>query len=154
MLTQKIETLLHWPSYTSEQFLLLHHTPSIQEVIVGRPHGACVPKFTVEVNANIAEEQWPFFKKFGGQPFPADHVKKAGEEIDELCHILEQEGVIVRRPELIDFSADYKTPDFYSASGVHAAMPRYMIACSGTSDSTIFLHYDMYIALKSFIFLS
>ena len=25
-----------------------------------------MPKFTVEVNANIAEEQWPFFKKFGG----------------------------------------------------------------------------------------
>ena len=111
--------------------LLLYHIPSIQEVIVGRPHGACVPKFTVEVNANIAQEQWPFFKKFGGQPFPADHVRKAGEEIDELCHILEQEGVIVRRPELIDFSVDYKTPDFYSASGVHAAMPRYTIGCSG-----------------------
>ena len=46
------------------------------------------------------------------------------EEIEEFCHILEMEGVRVRRPEPIEFVEDYKTPDFYSPSGLYAAMPR------------------------------
>ena len=37
--------------------------------------------------------------------------------------MLSGEGVKVRRPEIIDFSEVYKTPDF-STSGLYAAMPR------------------------------
>ena len=71
----------------------------------------------------MPEEHWPFFKEFGGRPFPTDHVRKASEEMDELCRILEKEGVTVRRPAVIDSSVDYSTPDFHSTCG-HAAMPR------------------------------
>lgn len=82
-----------------------------------------MPPFTLEVKASMPEEQWHFFKEFGGRPFPIDHIKKATEEIEELCHILEQEGVTVRRPVVIDSSKDYQTPDFHSTCG-HGAMPR------------------------------
>ena len=83
-----------------------------------------MPKFTVEVKASTHEKNWPFFEKNGSRPFPIEHVKKAIEEIEELCRILEMEGVRVRRPEPINYLEDYKTPDFYSPSGLYAAMPR------------------------------
>ena len=94
-------------------------------MIVGRPEGACVPEFSVEVKANTYEKYWPFFQKYGGKPFPNEHVARAVEEIEEMCFILEQEGVTVRRPEPINFEEDYKTPDFQSSSGLYSAMPRW-----------------------------
>ena len=92
---------------------------------MGRAEGACVPKFTVEVKANTPKQYWPFYEKFGGNLFPTEHIKKAANEIDELCRILEMEGVKVRRPEPTNFLKEYKTPDFYSPCGFYAAMPRY-----------------------------
>ena len=64
--------------------------------------------------ANTYEKHWPFYEKFGGQSFPADHLKKAVAEIEEMCNILRHEGVTVRRPEPIDWSMQYTTPDFTS----------------------------------------
>ena len=66
--------------------------------------GATVPEFSLEVKAIIDEKEWPFFKAFGGQSFPVEHLEKAHLEIEELCSILQHEGVKVRRPEPIDFS--------------------------------------------------
>lgn len=83
-----------------------------------------MPKFTVEVKANTYEKHWPFYEKNGGRPFPVEHLKKAVEEVEELCYILESEGVKVRRPEPVSYQEDFKTPDFYSPSGLYAAMPR------------------------------
>ena len=91
---------------------------------MGRAEGACVPKFTMEVKANTYEKHWPFYEKFGGNRFPTDHLKKAVEEIEEFCRILEMEGVKVRRPEPMSYLQEYKTPDFYSPCGLYAAMPR------------------------------
>ena len=96
----------------------------VQEVIVGRAEGACVPKFTVEVKTNAPKKHWAFYKKFSGRPFPPEHIKKASEEIEELCRVLEMEGVKVRRPEPMNYHEEYKTPDFYSPSGFYSAMPR------------------------------
>ena len=66
--------------------------------------GATVPKFTVEVKANTYEKNWPFFEQFGGQSFPKEHLKKAESEVEEFCNILHHEGVIVRRPDAMNFS--------------------------------------------------
>lgn len=86
--------------------------------------GACVPKFTIEVKANTYEKHWPFYMKHGGGHFPTEHMNKAIEEIEEFCRILEHEGVTVKRPDPIDFKREYKTPDFYSPTGLYSAMPR------------------------------
>ncbi|TTP59341.1 Glycine amidinotransferase, mitochondrial [Bagarius yarrelli] len=69
-------------------------------------------------------------EKYGGQTFPEEHLKKAITEIEEMCNILRHEGVIVRRPEPIDWSVDYKTPDFTS-TGMYAAMPRDILLVVG-----------------------
>ena len=102
-----------------------------QEVIVGRVEGACVPQFSIEVKANTYEKYWPFYQHRGGKPFPAKHLTKAVGEIEELCRVLEGEGVTVRRPETVDFSQSYKTPDFETASGLYAAMPRDILIVIG-----------------------
>ncbi|KAM9270822.1 glycine amidinotransferase, mitochondrial [Cariama cristata] len=102
----------------------------LEEVIVGRAENACVPPFSVEVKANTYEKYWEFYQKFGGQSFPKDHVKKAIAEIEEMCNILKREGVIVKRPDPIDWSVKYKTPDFES-TGMYAAMPRDILLVVG-----------------------
>ncbi|XP_053127727.1 glycine amidinotransferase, mitochondrial isoform X4 [Hemicordylus capensis] len=102
----------------------------LEEVIVGRAENACVPPFSVEVKANTYEKYWGFYQKFGGQSFPREHVKKAIVEIEEMCNILKMEGVVVKRPEPLDWSAKYKTPDFES-TGMYAAMPRDILLVIG-----------------------
>ncbi|XP_063782055.1 glycine amidinotransferase, mitochondrial [Pseudophryne corroboree] len=102
----------------------------LEEVIVGRPENANVPPFTVEVKANTYEKYWPFYQKHGGHGFPQEHVKKAVQEIEEMCNILRLEGVTVQRPEVIDWSVQYKTPHFES-SGLYAAMPRDILLVVG-----------------------
>lgn len=103
---------------------------TLEEVIVGRVEGATVPPFTVEVKANTYEKNWDFFAQHGGQSFPRDHLQKATEEIEDFCNILKHEGVIVQRPDPIDFSENYKTPDFES-TGMYSAMPRDILTVIG-----------------------
>ena len=102
----------------------------LEEVIVGRIEGANIPPLSIEVKANTYEKYWEFYKQNSGKPFPKQHVQKATEEIEELCCILEQEGVFVRRPDIIEFGEEYKTPDFVS-TGLYAAMPRDIIIVIG-----------------------
>ena len=63
-----------------------------------------MPECSVEVKANTYEKNWPFFNQFGGQSFPKEHLKKGHAEVEEFCNILRHEGVVVRRPEAMDFS--------------------------------------------------
>lgn len=61
-----------------------------------------------------------------GDPPPLRREHAAAKELDNFAHILEQEGVIVRRPEVRkgDFDRPIITPDFESKSQLYAAMPR------------------------------
>ena len=50
--------------------------------------------------------------------------------MDEVCKILELEGVTVKRPEIIDWSKEVKTP-WFEAQGMYAAMPRDILMTVG-----------------------
>ena len=103
---------------------------TLQEVIVGRVEGSAIPQFEANVKVDAPPRYWNFFQQYGGQPFPKDLVETASKELNEFCKILEAEGVTVRRPDIIDFSNSYKTPDF-EASGLYAAMPRDILIVIG-----------------------
>ncbi|XP_064647679.1 glycine amidinotransferase, mitochondrial-like isoform X2 [Lineus longissimus] len=75
-------------------------------------------------------DSWPLFQKNAGQPFPKKFMDEAEKEINELVHILEQEGVKVRRPDLVDHGKTFETPDF-KASGMYCAMPRDILMVVG-----------------------
>ena len=102
----------------------------LEEVIVGCPVNAHVPPFTIEVKAANFERNHEFFMKNGGKPFPKAIMDKARAEIENVCEILRQEGVTVRRPEVIDHGKEYTTPDFTS-TGMYAAMPRDILTVIG-----------------------
>ena len=57
---------------------------------------------------------WEIFKNNAGKSFPEEILTKARLEIGEVCKVLEQNGITVRRPEPVDFSMEYVTPDFRS----------------------------------------
>ena len=76
----------------------------LEEVIVGVPHNTTVPPLTMELKASIQDKNWAWFKENEGQLFPQEVVNEAIKETDYLCHVLEQEGVTVRRPDIIDHS--------------------------------------------------
>ncbi len=102
----------------------------LEEIIVGRVDGATVPPFDAVVKANTYPQNWWFFQQYGGQAFPAELVEKAKAELEEFCSVLRGEGVTVRRPDPVDFSHHYRTPDFES-SGLYAAMPRDILITIG-----------------------
>ena len=56
------------------------------------------------MKANTYEKNWPFFNRYGGQSFPKEHLIKAQDEVEEFCSILRHEGIIVRRPDALNFS--------------------------------------------------
>jgi glycine amidinotransferase len=103
---------------------------TLQEVIVGHVKGAKIPPFEANVKVDAPPKYWEFFQKHGGHPFPEELVEAASQELEEFCHVLEAEGVTVRRPDIMDFSQTYQTPDFTS-SGMYAAMPRDILIVMG-----------------------
>nr|XP_039249159.1 glycine amidinotransferase, mitochondrial-like isoform X2 [Styela clava] len=84
----------------------------LEEVIVGRPEGACVPRFSIEVKANTNHRHWEWYEKNGGKSFPQEHITRAIAQVEEFCNILRHEGIVVRRPDILDWSKEYETPDF------------------------------------------
>ncbi|XP_077986231.1 glycine amidinotransferase, mitochondrial-like [Glandiceps talaboti] len=102
----------------------------LEEIIVGRVDGAHIPPLTDEVKTNVNKKQWEFFASNEGNPFPREHMMKAYSEIEEFCNILQHEGVIVRRPDIVDHSKQFTTPDF-TATGMAAAMPRDLLLVVG-----------------------
>ncbi|MCD8542713.1 MAG: amidinotransferase [Gammaproteobacteria bacterium] len=65
-----------------------------------------------------------------GKPFPEELVNKAEKELNDFVHILEQEGIVVKRPTPFDFTQTYKTPHI-ETSGLYAAMPRDVLTVIG-----------------------
>ncbi len=103
----------------------------LEEVIVGSVRGACVPAWDVSLAATLPEIHAEFYRRHGGTPFPAELVAAAERDLDELVHILEGEGVTVRRPDPVDFARPFATPDWASPGGLYAAMPRDILLVVG-----------------------
>ncbi|MBD1823057.1 amidinotransferase [Cyanobacteria bacterium FACHB-DQ100] len=95
----------------------------LEEVIVGRLEGATIPPSHPAVTFNIPKKSARLLKIFGGMPYPRFLIKRAQKQLDEFIHILQAEGVTVRRPDVLNFSATYKTP-YWSSRGHCVACPR------------------------------
>lgn len=103
----------------------------LEEVVVGIIDGAAVPDWHISLQATMPENQWKFFRQFGGKPFPEEQIQAAKRDLDTFVHILETEGVIVRRPDVINHAIPYSTPEWGSPGGLYAAMPRDVILVIG-----------------------
>lgn len=103
----------------------------LEEVIVGVLDGASIPPWHVTMAATMPPNQWSFFRHSGGAPFPREQIEAAKKDLDEFIHILEAEGVTVRRPDIVNFSVPYSTPNWECAGGLYAAMPRDVLLVVG-----------------------
>jgi glycine amidinotransferase len=103
----------------------------LEEIIVGVIEGASIPSWHITLQVTMPEKHWQFYQKFGGKPFPKEQIEAAKKDLDEFVHILKSEGVIVRRPEVINHNVPYSTPNWESPGGLYAAMPRDTILIIG-----------------------
>ncbi|WP_197321540.1 amidinotransferase [Saccharomonospora sp. NB11] len=95
----------------------------LEEVVVGIVDEACFPPWHVALPPVLPENMHETFRTQAGKPFPKERIEAARRELDEFAHILEAEGVTVRRPEPIPQDTTYSTLH-WSSTGMYAAMPR------------------------------
>jgi glycine amidinotransferase len=92
-------------------------------VIVGRLEGATVPGAHVVVASNVPRPVARLCRLAGGFHYPRFLTRPAQRELEGFIGLLEAEGVVVRRPEVADFSVPYRTPR-WGSRGFTAACPR------------------------------
>ncbi|MFG2357011.1 amidinotransferase [Streptomyces sp. NPDC048521] len=95
----------------------------LEEVIVGIVDGAAFPTWHAALPPVLPENQHETFRRMAGKPFPPERVAAARAELEQFAHILEAEGVTVRRPEPIPQRQPYRTLH-WTSTGMYAAMPR------------------------------
>jgi glycine amidinotransferase len=95
----------------------------LEEVIVGRLEGATIPSAHISVTCNLPPFAAKVFRLAGGFRYPKWMVRLAQRELDQFIHILEGEGIKVRRPDIINFARPYRSP-YWCARGFSTACPR------------------------------
>jgi glycine amidinotransferase len=104
----------------------------LEEIIVGVVEGARVPPWEPVTPAVVHhEELLGFYGQHGGRPWPQELLDAAQADLNEFVHILESEGVTVRRPAPYHTAASFSTPDFKSRSSCGALMPRDVLLVIG-----------------------
>jgi glycine amidinotransferase len=102
----------------------------LEEVIVGIVDGAMVPSWHTIHRATVLPGQEKQMESLAKRtekqplPYPEWLVQAASKCVEGFAHILESEGVIVRRPDVVDYSASFRTPDWEVMNGFCAANPR------------------------------
>ena len=63
---------------------------------------------------------WKWIEENAGRPHPPEVVQRAAEQIEELCRVLQAEGVCVKRPEVMrwDELGTFRTPYVEDGGGV------------------------------------
>ena len=95
----------------------------LEEIIVGRLEGATIPSDHITVTFNLPQKAAKFYKLAAGWKYPNWMKKLAHKELDGFIRVLEVEGITVKRPDIVDFSKKFSTPD-WSSRGFCVACPR------------------------------
>lgn len=103
----------------------------LEEVIVGLVDGASFPPWHIALAAPLPDHQRDTFRRNAGRPFPAEQVAAAKRELEEFVHLLEGEGVKVRRPVPAHHLQSYSGLG-WTSTGLYNAMPRDVLLVVGT----------------------
>ncbi|KMJ45350.1 amidinotransferase [Xenorhabdus khoisanae] len=95
----------------------------LEEVIVGIVNGARFPAWHMALEPVLPDNQIVNFQRNAGRSFPKEFIESASKELEEFVHILESEGVKVRRPDVQDQSQVFGAPG-WASTGLYCAMPR------------------------------
>jgi glycine amidinotransferase len=95
----------------------------LEEIVVGRLEGATIPSNHISVTFDVPQKLARLYRFVGGRRYPKLLIEPAQRELDAFIRILEAEGVTVRRPDVVDFSRPFSTPDWRS-KGFCTSCPR------------------------------
>jgi len=97
----------------------------LEEVVVGRIEDSVFPPRHPYVLGGVPKNLYDFLIILGGLKRRPNSifVEPAQKELDEFVSILEAEGVVVRRPEIVDHSKRFSTPEWKS-KGYTSSCPR------------------------------
>lgn len=99
----------------------------LEEVIIGALDGAIFPEWNTINVATVPPGEWLAAERSvggGGSPYPPEIVAAARRDLAEFIHIIESEGVTVRRPTPVNFSRSFATPDWHTSGSFCVANPR------------------------------
>lgn len=101
----------------------------LEEVIIGRIEGAQIPKagndlFAIEFSAYGSVDNIP------SGPLPQRVIEETAEDLDRLNKALTSLGITVRRPNAVEHSAEFGTPEWMS-DGVYNYCPRDVLLAIG-----------------------
>lgn len=99
----------------------------LEEVIVGSVLGASKMAYEPALSPYYPEEE----KGFSGAPVPEEEILKAEKQLDNFAEILKNEGIIVKRPDYVDYNMEIKTPDFSISHNNSSACPRDVLLIIG-----------------------
>jgi glycine amidinotransferase len=107
----------------------------LEEIIVGVLEGACELPWEISLHAVTPVEDVERGRAYGmargGQATQRVYQAPAQKELDEFVHILEAEGVTVRRPDPINHARPHATPEWTSVGGNCQANPRDVLIVFG-----------------------
>jgi N-dimethylarginine dimethylaminohydrolase len=85
----------------------------LEEVIVGSVEGARIPRPDPGLHA-LEFADLPDMQQIPSGPFPKRVLEETAEDLDALASALRRLGIVVRRPEPIDHSRVFASPDWQS----------------------------------------
>ena len=95
----------------------------LKEIIVGRADRARIPTVDAStMSMSYANYNIEDIKELEGE-YPQWLIDEANEDAEELCSVLRNAGVKVHRPEYIDHSKSFSTPD-WKTTGWYTWCPR------------------------------
>ena len=99
---------------------------TLEEVVVGCLYGSVTPEGDPINRHTLPPGVWDMIEEMapGGVPYPDEVIEPSRAELEEFVHILESEGVIVRRADTLDYNLPFSTPAWRSEHGFSAANPR------------------------------
>lgn len=104
---------------------------TLHEVVVGRLAGGVFPTWQESMAPVLPEGSRRLLRERGGLPLPAEHLAAAERELEGLATALTAEGVSVVRPDAFGHERPFATPDWESAGGLYAGMPRDLLMVVG-----------------------
>ena len=96
----------------------------LKEVIVGTARGAADIGYEPALSPYVTFDHQ-------AQPLPQPLIDAAERQLDHFARLLENLGIRVRRPDPVDHSVPFQTPDWTAAGGHASACPRDLLLVVG-----------------------
>jgi glycine amidinotransferase len=123
------DTTLESPTAAESLVHSFNEWDPLEEAIIGTAVGAVRSAYEPAMAPFVAPGDAA--RRFAGAKYSNEEVAEAEEQLDGLANLLEERGIVVRRPEPIDQALEVLTPDFACSMGHAQTCPRDVLLVIG-----------------------